>query len=46
MDTCFAVPIRVSYPVRWRRAVLGQSWPVGTTPGSSRTLALVVLVMS
>src|SRR5260370_35809582 len=32
MDTCFAVPIRVSYPVRWRRAVLGQSWRVGTTP--------------
>jgi len=30
MDTCFAVPIRVSYPVRWRRAMPRRCWPEGT----------------
>jgi len=33
MDTCFAASIRVSYPVRSWRAMLGQCWPGGTTPG-------------
>jgi len=31
MDTCFAVPIRVSYPLRCRRAMRGQCWAGGKT---------------
>jgi hypothetical protein len=40
MDTCFAVPIRVNYPVRWRRAMLGRCWPVGIIPRIRQNLDL------
>jgi len=32
MDTCFAVPFRVSYPGRWRRAMQGRRRPEGDIP--------------